>query len=167
MKKSKAVYAGMFDPITLGHCSVIEKSAKLPFDEIVVAVTPNLAKTSRFELSDRLEMLNKTLEWMGVSGKVIGDVFTGQFLVHYCKEVGATHIIRGIRDARDYEYEASIIDTNVDIESDIEHILIPCDRQYQRVSSTLVMGLIGPTGWQDVVKKYVPPPVHSRLLIRR
>jgi pantetheine-phosphate adenylyltransferase len=166
MSKTKAIYAGMFDPLTLGHCSIIEKASKLPFDEIVVAITINSAKKSRFELAERLEMVNKTLDWMGVSGKVTGDVFTGQFVVNYCKEVGATHLIRGIRDARDYEYELGVLETDTDIDSSIEHVFLPTERQYQRVSSTLVMSLIGPKGWQDIVKKYVPKPVYERLLTR-
>lgn len=164
--KTKAVYAGMFDPLTLGHCSIIERAAKLPFDEIVVAVTQNADKRERFSGEERLLMLRETLEWIGVSEKVSGELFSDAFLVNYCKEIGATHIIRGLRNISDFEYESGVIETNEDIDPNIEHILLPCAKGYQRVSSTSVMALIGHCGWENVVKKYVPNPVHKKLVAK-
>ena len=155
----RAIYAGSFDPITNGHLWVIEKSAQL-FDELVVAVGENPAKNYWFGKDERLEMLEKAVSSLkNVSTMLIGN----KFLATYAQEQGITHLIRGIRSHQDYEYERSMGQINKDLAPKVETIYLLPPSSVADISSSLVRSLVGPEGWKDKVKKYVPPGVLTYL----
>jgi pantetheine-phosphate adenylyltransferase len=158
----KAVYAGSFDPITNGHRWMIEQGARL-FDELVVAVGENPDKRCTFSLEDRLAMLRACAR--GMAGVTVAS-FRNQFLVAYAASVGATYILRGIRDGRDYEFERGMRHINDDLSSGITTVFLMPPRAMAEVSSSLVKGLIGPIGWQDTIRRYVPDAVHEIIVAR-
>jgi pantetheine-phosphate adenylyltransferase len=158
----KAVYAGSFDPITNGHLWLVERGAEL-FDELVVAIGTNPEKHYTFTLEDRLDLLRQSL---GHIPNVAIDAFENRYLVRYAKSVGARFILRGIRSASDYDFEVGMRHINSDMEPDITTVILMPPRQITEVSSSLVKGLIGPEGWREVVRTYVPVPVYSHILDR-
>jgi len=162
MKMKKAVYAGSFDPITNGHLWMIEKAVEL-FDEVVVAIGENPDKKYTFSIEDRVAVLRQSL---GAMTDVRVDSFASEFLVHYAKSVGAQYILRGIRDVGDYEFERGMRHINDDLQPEITTVFLMPPREIAEVSSSLVKGLIGPEGWRDVVKRYVPEPVYKLILAK-
>lgn len=86
------------------------------------------------------------------------------YLIDYAQTVGATHILRGIRTESDYEYERNMRHINGDLDEKICTVFLMPPRDIAEVSSSMVEGLVGPQGWQKVVRKYVPAPVYLRLL---
>ncbi|MDI6774806.1 MAG: pantetheine-phosphate adenylyltransferase [Verrucomicrobiota bacterium] len=158
----KAVYAGSFDPITNGHLWMIERGAAL-FDRLIVAIGRNSDKKHTFSLEDRLRALRQSTR--GIRGVSVAG-FENDFLVNYARSVGARFILRGIRDARDYDFERGMRHINDDLQPSITTIFLLPPRQIAEVSSSLVKGLIGSAGWRTVVKRYVPLPVYRLILSR-
>ena len=159
-KGKLAVYAGSFDPLTIGHLWMIEQGARL-FGDLVVAIGVNPDKRYQFSLGERLEMLRAaTKRFRNVK---IGS-FGNQFLITYAKSMGATHILRGIRSESDYEYERVMRNINGDLSGEITTVFLMPPRDIAEISSSMVKGLIGPAGWEAIVKKYVPPAVFGRLV---
>jgi pantetheine-phosphate adenylyltransferase len=156
----KAVYAGSFDPITNGHLWMIEQGVKL-FDELVVAIGINPDKMYTFSLEERTEMLRSS---MTDHSQVRIGSFVNQFLVHYAHSIGAQYILRGIRNERDYEFEREIRHINSDLRPDIVTLFLIPPRKMAEVSSSQVKGLIGPEGWQTIVRQYVPEAAYHFLL---
>lgn len=164
----RAVYAGSFDPVTYGHLWMIEQGASL-FDELIVAIGINPAKKYMFSLEDRLKVIDEVI-WTELSG-LAEDIsivsFESEFLVNYAQSISADYILRGIRSVEDYEYERGIRHINSDLNKDITTIFLMPPREISEVSSSLVKGLIGPDGWQDVVKRYVPTAVYDLILSKQ
>lgn len=156
----RAVYAGSFDPVTNGHLWMIREAVEL-FDELIVAVGVNPDKHCTFSVDERIDMLNAVTRGFD---KLRVDMFENQFLVNYAQSVGANYIIRGIRTASDYEYERAMRYVNSDLFPDITTLFLLPPREYAEVSSTMVKGLVGPRGWETVIRQYVPEPVSRKLL---
>jgi pantetheine-phosphate adenylyltransferase len=153
------VYAGSFDPLTVGHLWMIEQGVRL-FDRLIVAVGVNAEKKYTFSLDERLVMLNESTRQFA-NLKV--SSFTDRYLIHYAQEVGATHILRGIRSESDYEFERTMRNVNGDLDQSIVTVFLMPPRGIAEVSSSMVRGMIGPLGWRRIVRKYVPPPVYKLL----
>jgi len=154
-----AVYAGSFDPPTNGHVWMIEQGLEL-FDHLYVAIGSNPAKTYTFSVDDRLELLRASLpscERLTISH------FDNRYLVDYAREVDAEYILRGIRSPGDYEYERIMRHINNDMAPDIQTTFLMPPRDIAELSSSMVKSLIGPDGWQDIVRRYVPKPVFEKL----
>jgi len=160
--KKKAVYAGSFDPITNGHLWMIEQGVKL-FDELVVAVGIAPEKECTFTIAERLQMLKETT---GQYPNIVVDSFEKKFLISYAKSIGAAYILRGIRTEGDFEYERTMRHINSDLSAEIQTVFLMPPREYADVSSSLVKGLVGPEGWEEVVKKYVPDAVCKKMAER-
>ena len=159
-KENVCVYAGSFDPPTEGHMYMIEKGSAL-FARLIVAVGTNPNKTYTFTTQERMELLEEcTREFENVAV----DHFEGRFLVDYARSVGAKYILRGIRSESDYEFEQAMRNINEDIEPGISTVFLMPPREIREVSSGFVRGLVGPRGWERVVKPYVPEPVYRKLL---
>ena len=129
----KAIYPGSFDPLTLGHIDMIERSAKI-VDELVVGVLNNSAKNSLFSLEERVSMIKEMTDSMP---NVTVSSFDG-LLVDYMKEIHATIIVRGLRAVTDFEYELQIAQTNHVENPDVETIFLTTSLQYSYLSSTIV-----------------------------
>ncbi len=159
----RAVYAGSFDPITLGHLWMIEQGRAL-FDELIVAIGINPDKKYLFSLEDRLAMLRETTG--GFSNVHIAS-YENLFLVRYAEQVGASFILRGIRNEQDYGYERGMRYVNAELDAKIRSIFLIPPRELVEVSSSFVKGLVGPAGWEQIIEKYLPAPVYQRFLARR
>ena len=155
-----AVYAGTFDPVTLGHLWMVKTGASL-FDKLVVAVGTNPDKKCYFSLEDRIEMLQESIKPFK---NVTIDKYTNKFLIKYAQSIGAKFVLRGIRNTTDYEYEKSLNYVNRHLNSKIVTVSLLPPREMVEISSSTVKGLIGPEGWEQVVGKYVPPCVLERLM---
>jgi len=92
--------------------------------------------------------------------------FSNRYLISYAQSVKASHILRGIRTESDYEYERNMRNINGDLDSNICTVFLMPPRAIAEVSSSMVRGLVGPEGWQRIVRGYVPAPVFKRLLKR-
>ena len=129
----RAIYPGSFDPLTLGHLDMIERSAKI-VDELVIGVLNNSAKNSLFSLDERVSMIKEMTESMP---NVTVASFDG-LLVDYMKEINATIIVRGLRAVTDFEYELQIAQTNHVENPEVETIFLTTSLQYSYLSSTIV-----------------------------
>ena len=158
----RAVYAASFDPITNGHLWVIEQGVKL-FDELVVAIGVNPDKRYTFSLDEKLTFVKEAIRRFP---NVVVDSYENQFLVTYAKSIGVDIILRGIRTQVDYEYERAMRNINSDLDSNIVTIFIIPPREIAEISSSVVKGLVGPEGWENLVQKYVPKPVHQKFIER-
>ena len=155
----RAVYAGSFDPPTNGHLWRITEAAQL-FDELIVAIGVNPDKKSSYTVAERQAMLQAMTQSLP---NVRVDAFENQFLVNYAHDVGAAFIVRGIRSGSDYEYERAIRHINADLQPAIRTVFLMPPREIAEISSTLVKGLVGVNGWQDVVPRYVPQAVFEKI----
>ncbi len=154
-----AVYAGSFDPLTNGHVWMIRQGAAL-FDRLIVAVGLNPEKRSTFSVDERTRMLEESLK--GLDNVEIKE-FNNRFLVDFAKENGAMVMIRGIRSSHDYEYERVMRHINADMAPQITTIFLMPPRSISELSSSMVKGLIGPEGWEEQVRRYVPGYVFELL----
>ncbi|MBV8466285.1 MAG: pantetheine-phosphate adenylyltransferase [Burkholderiales bacterium] len=156
----RAVYAGSFDPVTNGHLWMIERGYEL-FDEMIVAIGVNPEKRATFNVQEREAMLREVTCHLP-NLKVAS--FENQFLVNYARSVGANYILRGIRNSADYEFERTMRYINSDLVPEVATVFLMPPRDYAEVSSTMIKGLVGPDGWEEVLRKYVPPAVHRRFI---
>ncbi|GAA5483175.1 pantetheine-phosphate adenylyltransferase [Haloferula sargassicola] len=157
-----AVYAGSFDPPTNGHLWMIERGLEL-FDRLIVAIGDNPSKTYTFSIQERLDLLNASVpscERLAIAH------FHNRYLVDYAREMGATFVLRGIRSPDDYEYERVMRHINSDLAPGITTTFLMPPRDIAEVSSSMVKSLLGPEGWQEMVRRYVPAAVFSALEAR-
>ncbi len=158
-----AVYAGSFDPPTNGHIWMIERGREM-FDHLIVAIGDNPAKSYSFPVAERLELLRASVR--ADEGLELSH-FDNRYLVDYARKVGARYVLRGIRSSHDYEYERVMRQINADMAPEITTVFLMPPRDIAEVSSSMVKSLIGPAGWEDTVRRYVPPAVFERLATRQ
>ncbi len=154
-----AVYAGSFDPLTNGHMWMIEQGAEL-FDTLIVAIGTNPDKKYAFSAADRYGMLRNSAKRFS---NVLMETLGHEYLVNYAKERKAEFILRGIRTESDFEYERGMRNVNGDMVPGITTVFLVPPREIVEISSSMVKGLVGPAGWEEVVKKMVPEPVFKKL----
>jgi len=135
--KKIAVFPGSFDPITIGHVDLVKRYLPL-FDEIIVAVGVNSQKTSLFDLKQRLEWLELVFDH---EPKVRIDFFEG-LTAHYCQKVEARYLLRGLRNASDFDYEKTISQLNHIVGHNLETVLLISQPAYSHISSTIVREII-------------------------
>jgi len=155
-----AVYAGSFDPPTKGHIWMIEQGVAM-FDKLIVAIGDNPSKRYSFSVEERLQLLRDSTahcEHLEI------EYFDNRYLVDYAKKVNASFVLRGIRSPNDYEYERVMRQINGDMAPDITTVFLMPPRDIAELSSNMVKGLIGPDGWQETVKRYVPSPVFEMIV---
>lgn len=157
-----AVYAGTFDPPTNGHLWVINQAARI-FDTVTVAVATNPEKKALFSAPARVKMIEDAARGLNVRVVTIEN----QFVVNYASTIGAGWLVRGVRNASDFEYEHTIRHLNSDINDSVETVLFQPPRELSEVSSSLVRGLVGFEGWERAVAHYVPSSVMARMIGRR
>src|SRR3954467_2268569 len=157
----RAVYAGSFDPITLGHLWMVEQGSAL-FDELVVAIGINPDKRYSFDLEERLAMLREVT--VGFTNVKI-ESYENMFLVRYAEQIGAEFILRGIRNEQDYGYERGMRYVNRHLHAKVKSIFRIPPRERVEVSASVVKGLVGRAGWEQLLAKYVPAAVHRRVVM--
>ncbi|WP_035059389.1 pantetheine-phosphate adenylyltransferase [Andreprevotia chitinilytica] len=159
----RGVYAGSFDPVTNGHLWMVEHGVRM-FDEMIVAIGENPDKKYTFSVEERVAMLRETTSHLP---NLRVETFENRFLVDYAREQSADYILRGIREAADYEFERKMRYVNADLAPHVDTVFLMPPREIAEVSSTMVKGLVGPEGWELVVGQYVPEAVFRRLLAWR
>ncbi len=154
----KAVCPGSFDPVHNGHIEIIIRAASL-FEEVVVAVSNNPAKTYRFSLEERMEMISETVR--AIQGVTVMPMGTG-LIANFAREQGAQALVKGIRNATDLNYEMPMATFNRHL-SGVETVFLPADARYQHVSSTLIKEI---TGHKGNVTDFIPYAVAQRFGLR-
>lgn len=130
--KKIAVFPGSFDPFTKGHECVVNKAIDL-FDSIVIGIGNNSSKKYLFDLETRKKHINAIFE---DDPKVTVSEFSG-LTVEFCKSIGASYIVRGLRDSKDFGYERSIAQMNYEI-SGVESVFFMTVPEYTAINSTIV-----------------------------
>ena len=133
----KAVFAGTFDPVTIGHEKVIEKASKL-FDKLYVSVGVNPEKTPIFSKELRLEMLEKVCK----KYNNVEVLFHEGMLVDLMKEKDILYTVRGVRNNTDYTYENQMHFVNKELYPEIVTLFIPCDKELVEISSSIVRNAV-------------------------
>jgi pantetheine-phosphate adenylyltransferase len=157
-----AVVPGSFDPVTLGHLDVIRRAARL-YDELVVLVVHNPGKTPMLPLDERVDLIERVIRDAGLPATVRVDSWGAGLLVDYCRRVGASVLVKGVRSQLDVAYETPMALVNRDL-ADVETVMLLPDPAHAHVSSSLVRQVEALGG--DVAP-YVPAAVAEALAVRR
>ena len=156
--KRIGIYAGSFDPPTSGHLWMIQQGACL-FDELVVVLGVNPDKKGFLSETQRMDALRGMLA--GGPANVRVEKMNGGFLVDYARRLGATHLLRGIRNTVDFEYEKSMDRMNARMEPALQTVYLMPPPELESVSSSFVRGFVGVQGWQRWVRECVPANVFN------
>ena len=135
-KEKIALFAGTFDPYTIGHHRIVERALQL-FDRIVVAIGVNPEKRANIDTDARIENINNIYR---NEPRVEAFAYEG-LTVDFAHKVGAQYLLRGVRSVKDFEYERDLADINLKI-GDIETVFLVSEPQYAAISSSLVRELI-------------------------
>lgn len=151
----RAIYPGSFDPVTLGHLDVIERSLKIT-DELIVGVLKNSAKSPLFSVEERVTMLKEATSHLP---HVRVESFEG-LLVDFAVQSGAPTIVRGLRAITDFEYELQMSQMNAALNPDIDTVFLTTRLQYAYLSSSTVkeVALMG-----GDISNFVPENVRKRV----
>src|ERR1019366_4065475 len=121
----RCVCPGSYDPVTMGHVDVISRAAAL-YDEVVVAVLYNNAKSGTFGVDERIRLLDAAL---GALPNVRIEAFAGRLLVDVCREAGAQAIVKGLRGDTDFVYELPMAQMNRHL-SGVETVFLPGEPRF-------------------------------------
>jgi pantetheine-phosphate adenylyltransferase len=149
----RAVYTGSFDPITLGHLNVIERSSKL-VDELIVGVGINVDKQSLFTEDERVALIRRMTERLG---NVVVKKFEG-LAVRFVREQNARVIIRGVRSLTDMESEFTMTLANRKLDAGIETVFLMADEEFSHVSSSLIKQITSLASDEEL-GRFVPPEI--------
>jgi pantetheine-phosphate adenylyltransferase len=155
-----ALYAGSFDPITNGHVDVVRQSMRLA-DKLVLAIGIHPGKTPIFTAEERAAMLEEVCGPLARAAKceIVCTTFKG-LVVSAAKEHGATVLIRGLRDATDFDYEMQMAGMNGTMAPEVQTVFLPATPPVRPITATLVRQIAGMGG--DVAA-FVPAAVAKRL----
>ena len=148
-----AVFPGSFDPITNGHCDIIARALPL-FDKIIIAIGRNSDKRYMFSLEERKEVIRST--YADEPKREVMD-YEGM-TVDFCRSVGATFMLRGLRNPADFEFEKAIAQTNRRLAPDVETVFLLTSSGYSFISSSIVREIVSYGG---DVSELTPRAVHS------
>ena len=149
------LFPGTFDPVTLGHVDIIDRSLPL-FDKVVVGIGLNASKVQMFSAEQRMQWIQEIYK---NEDRVEGAIYEG-LTIDYCKVIGAKFILRGIRYVSDFEYEKTIADANRTLDKSIETIFLTGEPKYTSVASTIVRDIIRNGG---NASPFLPPEVYQSL----
>ena len=131
------LFPGTFDPVTLGHIDIIDRSLPL-FDKVVVGIGIDASKNPMFTADQRKQWFEDIYKNQPQVEVAIYDGLT----VKFCQSIGANFILRGIRYVSDFEYEKTIADANRTMDRQIETIFLTGEPKYTSVASTIVRDII-------------------------
>lgn len=152
-----AVYTGSFDPITLGHLNVIERSCRL-VDRLVIGIGTNVEKTSLFSPEERVALVLRVTEHLD---NVEVRPFAG-LAVNFVRECGARVMVRGVRPLTDIAAEFTMMLANRELDPDIETVFLMADQRLAHVSSSLIKQ-ITPLADDERLANFVPPLIIPEL----
>lgn len=146
---SIAVVPGSFDPVTLGHLDVVRRAADL-FEEVVVAVATNAGKAPLLPVADRVALVDRAVA--GIVRVRVAEV--PGLLVDFCREIGATAVVKGLRSGGDYDAELPMAWMNRHL--GVETLFLPADPAVAHIASSLVKDVARHGGR---IEELVPPGV--------
>jgi len=146
-----AIYPGSFDPITIGHLNIIRRAAKI-FDQLIVCVMVNPAKTPLFTCDERVALIKQ----------VVADIpnvtvdSSDELLAAYAKRIGNCTIVKGLRSGADYENEFQMALINRKLNPELDTLFLTAEHQYMHLSSSAVKEL----GFYNVeLSDFIPQPI--------
>lgn len=142
------IFAGTFDPITVGHLNIIQRALKI-FDKVYIAILNNASKKTMFTLEKRLQLCKNVFK----DNENVEVISFDGLLVDLCDKLNVYTVIRGVRNAVDYAYETNYFVTNVALNKNIDIVIFPTCPEYQSVSSSVVRELIT---FKKSVKGFIP-----------
>jgi len=155
-----ALYPGSFDPVTNGHLDVVRHAVSL-CDKLIVAIGVHPSKTPLFATDERLAMVRQVLEPIATKAGCAFDATTYDNLtVMAARAVGATIMIRGLRDGTDLDDEMSMAGMNEAMAPEVHTVFVPASAGVRPITATLVRQIAGMGG---DVSAFVPPPVAASL----
>lgn len=155
-----ALFAGSFDPITNGHLDVVRSAVRLA-DRLVLAVGIHPGKTPLFSAEERLAMLEEIAAPLGRSAgcEIVCTTF-GDLVVAAAQRAGAALLIRGLRDAADFDYEMQMAGMNAAMAPAVQTVFLPASPEVRPITATLVRQIAGMGG---DISAFVPAVVAARL----
>jgi pantetheine-phosphate adenylyltransferase len=155
-----ALFAGSFDPITNGHIDVVGKAVRLA-DRLVLAIGVHPGKTPLFSTEERLAMANEICAPLGRAAgcEVVCTTFAN-LVIAAARQAGATVLVRGVRDATDFDYEMQMAGMNATMAPEVQTVFLPAAAAVRPITATLVRQIAGMGG---DVSAFVPAPVAARL----
>jgi len=154
-KPNHAAYGGSFDPPTNGHLWVI-RTAAARHEHLTVFVAKNAGKSRRFDAPTCAALLRAATAHL--PNVTIAELPPNEFLVREAKRIGAQTLVRAARSGADFEAEFNLAQVNRQIEPSVETVVLVPPPDLANLSSSTVMSLVGPEGWEDVVEAMVPEP---------
>ncbi|MCX6191877.1 MAG: pantetheine-phosphate adenylyltransferase [Flavobacteriia bacterium] len=130
--KKIALFPGSFDPFTKGHEAIVHKALNV-FDHIVIAIGENTSKQSLFSIEKRINHITAIFE----NNKAVSVEKYSGLTVNFCEQEGIKHIIRGLRDTKDFQYERSIAHMNFEL-GKIETVFFLTDLHLSAINSSIV-----------------------------
>jgi pantetheine-phosphate adenylyltransferase len=155
-----ALFAGTFDPVTNGHLDVVRRGIRL-FDRLVLAIGVHPGKAPLFAVEDRKAMLESTCLPLARRTRCKLSIITFDGLVvDAARRVGATVLIRGLRDGTDFDYEMQMAGMNESMAPTLQTVFLPAAASVRPITATLVRQIAAMGG---DVSNFVPPAVAARL----
>jgi pantetheine-phosphate adenylyltransferase len=155
-----ALYAGSFDPVTNGHLDVVKGACRLA-DKLVLAIGVHPGKAPLFSADERLAMLKEICAPIAAAEKTAFEAITfDNLVVETAKRVGATLLIRGLRDGTDLDYEMQMAGMNGSMAPAIQTVFLPASPMVRPITATLVRQIAAMGG---DVSSFVPKPVLTKL----
>lgn len=159
----KIVFAGSFDPLANGHLWVIEQGLEMA-QKVLVFVAHNNNKKTMFTALERKQMIEQVCVERNLQDKVEVHIIQNEYVAKKALQMGASHMIRGIRSSIDFDYEALLQKTNTDVLHGAKTVFVMPPRDLESVSSSFVKSLIGPVGWHWQIKEFLPKAVYQKWL---
>ena len=150
-----AVYPGSFDPVTLGHYDIIERTSKI-FDKVILGVLNNRAESPLFSAEERVNMLKEVTVSLT---NVEVQSFEG-LLIDFVRQNGAAIIVRGLRAITDFEYELQLAQTNRVIAPEVDTIFLTTNLKYSYLSSSIVKEI---AEYDGEISEFLHPVIADRV----
>ena len=158
---TKAIYPGSFDPMTMGHAGIAERAARL-FEELIICVYDSpLSKSLLFSTEDRVALAEASTRHIP---NVRVTTYARDLTVNLARQLGATAMIRGLRNGGDLVSEMELAQMNRQLDPEIESVFIMTAAEHQFVSSSLlkeaaslggdISGLVSPAVAEALRQKY-------------
>lgn len=161
MTEHVAIYAGSFDPMTNGHLDVLRAGLRV-FDRVVVAIGIHPGKAPLFPFEQRKHLIEAVCAADGLAGGIDVIAFDG-LVIDAARKIGASALLRGLRDGTDLDYEMQMAGMNETMAPDLQTVFVPASPAVRTITATLVRQIAAMGG---DVERFVPPVVADALKTR-
>ncbi|MBL4601890.1 MAG: pantetheine-phosphate adenylyltransferase [Emcibacteraceae bacterium] len=163
VQKRIGLYPGTFDPITLGHMDIIERSAGL-VDHLIIGVSNNPSKKPLFSIEERIDMVQRETAHLAAEKGVTLEVRSFDCLMMtFVEQIGASVILRGLRAVSDFEYEFQMTAMNYQLNPNVETVFLMADPSLQAIASRLVKEI---AIYDGEISKFVTSTVREDVLVK-